>query len=186
MPGEIRAAVREEMAARDSAVGSATVPGPRVTPRDGPRLTFDPAPSAVERAAPTVPRRVVATDTSTVPAPAARAALPTTDSTRRVTEPLAEPLAERLDARTDERAMRERRVLDSVEARMAERRAAYGVADADARELPAAAPREVNEEFVRPVLRTLTFGGVTPRGLVEHQGVDLFDVNRLVLGLAWR
>jgi hypothetical protein len=40
--------------------------------------------------------------------------------------------------------------------------------------------------FARPLLRTLTVGGVTPALLVEHQGVGLFDVNRLVLGVSWR
>ena len=40
--------------------------------------------------------------------------------------------------------------------------------------------------FARPALRVLTLGGVMPALLVEHQGVSLFDVNRLVLGLTWR
>jgi hypothetical protein len=40
--------------------------------------------------------------------------------------------------------------------------------------------------FARPLLRALTLGGVTPALLVEHQGVGLFDVNRLVLGVTWR
>jgi hypothetical protein len=44
----------------------------------------------------------------------------------------------------------------------------------------------VDPSFARPVLRTFTLGGVMPALLVEHQGVGLFDVNRLVLGLIWR
>jgi hypothetical protein len=39
---------------------------------------------------------------------------------------------------------------------------------------------------VRPLLRALTVGGVMPGLLVEHQGVGLFDINRLVLGITWR
>jgi hypothetical protein len=38
----------------------------------------------------------------------------------------------------------------------------------------------------RPLLRARSVGGTTPAPPVEHQGVGLFDVNRLVLGITWR
>jgi hypothetical protein len=40
--------------------------------------------------------------------------------------------------------------------------------------------------FARRTLRAATLGGATPALLVEHQGIGLFDVNRLVLGVTWR
>ena len=40
--------------------------------------------------------------------------------------------------------------------------------------------------FARRALGAASIGGSTPALLVEHQGVGLFDVNRLVLGITWR
>ena len=298
---EIRAAIREAMAARDSALGPVSVE-PRMAPKRDTALHVAPAPAADWRTAgPVAP--VARTDTTRVLAVPSTATTEMTGVTR--------------DARrATEQASRERRVLDSVEARLVERHAAYGVANADAREPASVATRPSNDEavreaegsvelparrawsiggttlysgatfsggrqallggrfdfgelwspirglrlvpelaigsgsgatttllaanalyqlggvrvgalgdvrphasiglglltfsdpiegrrgtdvvvnpaygltldplFARPVLRTLTLGGVTPALLVEHQGVGLFDVNRLVLGLTWR